>query len=43
VQRGTLNSTNTGITGTPSVNESWGFDDAGNRTSNTVGSTTAPE
>jgi RHS repeat-associated protein len=32
-ERGTLNSGKTGITGTPSVNESWGFDAVGNWTS----------
>jgi RHS repeat-associated protein len=42
-QRGTLNSTHTAITGTPSVNETWGFDAVGNRTSNTVGSSTTTE
>jgi RHS repeat-associated protein len=42
-QRGTLNGTNTALTGTPSVNEAWSYDALGNRTSNTVGSTTTTE
>ena len=39
VQRGTLNSTKTGIVGTPSLSESWIYDALGNRTSVTTNGT----
>ena len=42
-ERGTLNSGHTAITGTPSVNETWTYDPLGNRTTDTVGSTTTTE
>jgi RHS repeat-associated protein len=39
-KRGTLNGTNTAITGTPSVDESWGLDAVGNWTSVTTNGST---
>jgi RHS repeat-associated protein len=39
-ERGTLNSTDTAITGTPSVSESWGYDALGNHLTDTTNGTT---